>query len=363
MLPPMSVLGTGPEPRVTERSIVFSLPDPDDALARVTLYQEVQRPRLGPAFARDASGTWTLEFPRPDADRLEYLLELTHRGGGSELIPDPFNPRRASGPFGDKSVVELPGYAPPAWTTWDEPLEGALRELVLPSRVLRGRLPALLWTSEGADPAEPLPLLVVHDGPEFAAHAGLLAFLDRQQRRGRLPAMRAALIGPVDRDEIYSASAFYARSMVRDLLPALEPVAPTPRELRFRVGMGASLGALAMLHVHRRHPASFGALYLQSGSYFRPRSDRQESGYSRFRRISTFVGEVLSARDFHAPVPVTMTCGTIEENRGNNLTVRGALDGQGYPVRFADVRDGHTWTGWRDSFEPNLVDLLTEVWS
>jgi enterochelin esterase family protein len=172
--------------------------------------------------------------------------------------------------------------------------------------------------------------------------------------------MRAALIGPVDRDEIYSASAYFARALAQELLPALEPLAPTPRGLRFRVGMGASLGALAMLHAHRRHPALFGALYLQSGSYFRPRSDRQESGFPRFQRISRFVGEVLAGRPFHAPVPVTMTCGSIEENLANNRGMRGALGGQGYPVRLLVNRDGHTWTGWRDTFDPHLADLLAE---
>jgi enterochelin esterase family protein len=360
MLRAVSALSEGPS--VTERSIVFTVPDPDGVLAGVTLYQEVQRPRLAPPFARNGDGAWTLDFPRPDADRLEYLLQLTGRDGGSQLVPDPANPRRASGPFGDKSVVELPGYEAPGWTTWDEPLEGAVQELSLPTSAIRGPLKALLWTSAGATPGELLPLLVAHDGPEYASHSGLLAFLDRLQRRGRLPAMRAALIAPVDRDETYSASALYARAMVRDVLPALERSAPTPRGLRFRIGMGASLGALAMLHLHRRHPAAFGALFLQSGSYFRPRSDRQESGFGRFRRISAFVGEVLAARDFHAPVPVAITCGTIEENLANNLAVRGALAGQGYPVRFRQVRDGHTWTCWRDAMEPDLEALLADAW-
>ena len=41
--------------------------------------------------------------------------------------------------------------------------------------------------------------------------------------------------------------------------------------------MGASLGALAMLHAHVRHPKSFDGLLLQSGSFFRQRYDKQES--------------------------------------------------------------------------------------
>ena len=54
--------------------------------------------------------------------------------------------------------------------------------------------------------------------------------------------------------------------------------------------MGASLGALAMLHAHRMHPDLFGGLFLQSGSFFRQRLDRYERGFPRFGRISRFVG-------------------------------------------------------------------------
>ena len=54
--------------------------------------------------------------------------------------------------------------------------------------------------------------------------------------------------------------------------------------------MGASLGALAMLHAHRRSPAAFGGLFLQSGSFFRPRFDAHEPGFPRFGRIARFVG-------------------------------------------------------------------------
>ena len=65
--------------------------------------------------------------------------------------------------------------------------------------------------------------------------------------------------------------------------------------------MGASLGALAMLHAQRRHPGTFGALFLQSGSFFTPRYDAHESGFPRYQRIVRFVRETLRAAS--APRP------------------------------------------------------------
>ena len=350
-------------PQVGDREVVFSLQDGDLALSSVKLCQEITRPRVGPDFERvDATGTWTLRFPRPDADRMEYLFRLEHRDGNHETIPDPSNPERAPGPFGEKSVVEFPGYRAPAWTGQAGVLHG--KELV--ARVhapsLRADLPLIVWTSAGVAEDDPLPLLVAHDGPEYARFSDLLGFLDHFTRSGDLPPMRAALLGPVERDHVYSASTAYARALAYEIVPAIEEMAPTPHGRSKRVGMGASLGALAMLHVHRTHPAVFGGLFLQSGSFFRQRFDPHETGFVRFRRISRFAGRVLSASDWAHPIPVAMTCGSVEENLANNRAMRDALSRQGYEVTWRENRDGHNWIGWRDAFAPDLLGLLRRVW-
>ena len=104
------------------------------------------------------------------------------------------------------------------------------------------------------------------------------------------------LLDTPDRSEDYSASARHATA-----LPALLGLAPAT----VAAGMGASLGALAMLHAHVRNPGTFAGLYLQSGSYFRLRWDPGEAGFARFGRISRFVGRVLRAPAEGLPVPIT----------------------------------------------------------
>ncbi|MFN2388178.1 MAG: alpha/beta hydrolase [Actinomycetota bacterium] len=343
--------------------VSFEVHDPDAVLTRVRLSQEVARPRLGPEFVRfAASEWWQLLLPRPAADRMEYQLEFTYGEGHTELLCDPFNPRRAPGAFGDKSVVEFPEYRAPAWVERSA-AQGTVTHHEIKSRALRAAVPVRLWTSAGAAPDEPLPLVVAHDGFEYADFSGLLSLLDVMTAAGRLPPVRAALLQPVDRDEIYSGSAAYGRALALEILPALAEIAPAPHGRRMRIGMGASLGALAMLQVHRKSPASFGALFLQSGSYFRQRFDPQEAGFARFRRISRLVGQVLAADGWAHPIPVVMTCGTAEENLGNNRAMRDALVRQGYDVRLHENRDAHNWTGWRDTFDPHLVDLLARLWA
>lgn len=345
-----------------EPFVSFRVDDPDQVLTRVRLNQELARPRLGPEFLRFAgSPSWLLLFPRPAADRMEYQFEFTYEDGDSELMCDPFNPLRAPGPFGDKSVVEFPEYEPPSWVD-ERPPSGRVTHHDVRSRSLHARVPVALWSSPGALEDEAVPLLVAHDGFDYAEYSYLLRFLSRMVEDATLPPLRAALLKPVDRDEIYSASASYARALTHEILPALTTLAPTPHGRRMRVGMGASLGGLAMLHAHRRSPALFGALYLQSSSFFRQRYDKQESHFVRFRRISRFVGQVLSAESWSHPIQITMTCGSVEENLANNRATRDALERQGYDIVLYENRDAHNWIAWRDTFDPYLRDLLLETW-
>ena len=303
-----------------------------------------------------AGDEWVLTVPRPDVDRMEYSFEIQFEGGGSEWVCDPGNPLRVGGAFGDKSVLQFPEYSAPKWLD-AEPPRGSRREVALPSRGLPHDVPAVLWSSLGSHDDAALPLLVVHDGPEYDALASLTLFLDAMVDDGRLPPMRAALLAPVDRNESYAASAPYSRALALGLVPALHKMLPTSVTL----GMGASLGGLAMLHCQRAHPGTFAGLYLQSSSFFHRLLDEQESSFSRFQRVTAFVESVLRSGPAKEPLPVAMTCGLIEENVENNRLMTRSLAAQGYDTRLVENRDGHTYTGWRDTFDPNLVDLVRRV--
>jgi len=200
------------------------------------------------------------------------------------------------------------------------------------------RIPVTLWDGDE-------PVVVVHDGPEYARRAGL---------RGALGGHRAALLAPVDRDETYSASAVYARALVEEVLPSL------PGHRRRPVGVGCSLGALALLHAHRRAPGAFAGLFLQSGSFFR-RRDSYESGFSRYARIARFVGSLR--RDPGRPIPVTITVGLDEENLDNNRALAETLAAGGYDVELHETRGGHDWPMWKRQLKARLPDLLERAWS
>jgi esterase/lipase superfamily enzyme len=301
----------------------FRYPDPAHRLAAVRLFSAVFRADL-----EFGAGAWELTRERPPVWRLDYRLELTHADGSRTDVT---------------SELRCPGYVEPDWLGLP-PAPGRWRSLDT----------ARVWS-----PDEPSDrVLVAHDGPEYDRLGGLGRFAATAAGARRVPPFHLVLLTPADRERRYSADPEYARELATRTLPRIRarlggrPV----------IGAGVSLGALAMLHAQWRYPEGFAGLFLQSGSFFRPALDRQESGFRYFRRIIRFTGTLRRAASRRRAVPVTLTCGAAEENLANNRDLADLLHRQGYPVDLAENPDAHTWTGWRDALHPHLTGLLRRVW-
>jgi enterochelin esterase family protein len=348
----------------------WRLPDPDRTLVAVRLQQHAGLDREAVGFTWDGAD-WVLELPRPPIDRIEYQLELHHADGRVETGPDPGNPLRAAGVFGQPSVLELPEYQPPWWLDAgtgaaagaDSP-EPAWTRVELSARGRQGlrNVPVQLCSPAGVDPAEPLPLLVAHDGGELDALARVTDYAAATIAAGSVPAYRIALLSPLDRDNWYSGSQAYGRSLATSVLPLLRYEVSVVGPV---VGYGASLGALSMLATQLRHPGTFGGLMLASGSFFHPTDDPQESGFRRYWRIVDRVTDVLQGAMSTERSPwlrVGMVCGTVEENLANNRRMAAALVESGHGVSFAEFRDAHNFTAWRDALDPHLTAVLADLW-
>ena len=235
-----------------------------------------------------------------------------------------------------------------------EPEAPARASFCIPSESLGASVRGEVWASAGLAPEAAAPLLVVHDGPSYDREAGLTAYLQGHVDRGALPPLRAALLQAEPRALWFSANPDYADALALEVLPHLVERWPTTR----RVGIGASLGALAWLHAQSSYPEVADGLFLQSGSYFRPETDPQESGFSEFPAIVRFVASVHRGRRPTRPVPTVITCGADEENLANNRRMVRVLHRLGYRVRFAVVPGGHDYVSWRKAFDPHLPDLL-----
>jgi enterochelin esterase family protein len=358
MVPLMLPSGSGAGPAIDGTDVTFALPDPTGRLQEARLLQEIGLP--GPLrLARVASG-WSLRLARPAVDRMEYLYEVEDHNGNRVTITDPTNPHRVGGAFGDKSELSFPTYGPPVWLNWPE---GQYDETDLAVAVpaLGAELTGILMTAGPLAKGEPAPLVVAHDGPEYAALGGLARYLNVAVARRVLPPLRAALLGPGDRNVWYSANPAYAAGLAEAIGTDWAGLAPAT----LRIGVGVSLGGLAMLHAHMRAPGLLDAMLLQSASFFTPRLDPQERSFGGFRAVTAFVAEIHGAatrdRPAEHPVPVVLTCGTVEENLANNRRMATSLRRLGYPARLVERRDAHNYTAWRDALHPHFTSLLTQL--
>ena len=242
-----------------------------------------------------------------------------------------------------------------------EACPGQTEELAIRGHGLGAEVPVRIWSPADAEPAEPLPLLAAHDGPEYDRLAGLTRFAAAGIGVGSAAAAPRRAARP-------RASAT-SGTPPRRATPAPSCATSCPRSgaavavQGAPVGMGASLGALAMLHAQRRHPGTFGALFLQSGSFFTPRFDAHESRFPRYLRIVRFVRATLREGVQADPVPVVLTCGSAEENlRQQPADGARRSPTQGHPAALHEVPDLHNYTAWRDAFEPHLTSLLARAW-
>jgi enterochelin esterase-like enzyme len=341
-------------PTVVDRQLRFRFRDAEHRYARVSLDCDdaiAGRRR----FRRTAAG-WALTLPTPDVSRLEYRILLTAWDGSVEVVCDPDNPERVRTAFGERSVALLPGYAAPRWLHTDAPA-GAEQCLEHADPVV-GTVPVTIWSPAGLRSCDPAPLLVVHDGPEYADLAGLTTYAAAMVHEQTLAPFRMALMRPVHRDEWYSGNPDYVRAEVA-ALGTIETAFPVTGP---RVTMGASLGGLTALLLALADPTRFGGVLAQSGSFFRSDLDSQEKDYPTYERVVAAVRAVQAGAPTGRHLEVAMTCGVREENYANNLEMATALRRLGHRVRFFDVADLHNYTAWRDSLDPALTGMVRSVW-
>lgn len=332
-------------PTAVERDVIaFRLADPAHDLGSVRLWAHLD---LGDDLdLAPVDGGWELRLPHPDVECLEYMIVV-----GDDFMTDPGNPDLVDGAFGAHSWLALPGYAPPSWLDL-EPAPSVMAGLRV-SRTPVGPVDVATWSPRGVD--GPLPLLLAHDGPEMDRFGRLTRFVATAVAAGTLPPMRVALLSPGDRNTRYSVLPDYAAALVEHVVPAVTRRFPTAG---LPVLSGQSLGGLAGLHAATLHPGAFAGLFLQSGSFFTEDLDPQMSPFAAYPDITAWVAEV----DTDPGCPVTLTCGSAEENYGNNQRMRETLSTMGVDVGWGETRQGHTWMCWRDLLDPHLSDLLRKVW-
>ena len=209
----------------------------------------------------------------------------------------------------------------------------------------------------GVNDGEPVPLLVVHDGSDYARLTDLLDYLGWLAEQRPETRCRVLLLEPVNRNRSYAADAAYTDTLVRVALPEVSRLAPTKTPL---VALGASLGALALVHAEATYPGTFGGILAQSGSFFVPRYDAHERRFAQFDQVVRATRALHERPERLAGCTLRFTAGLGEENLANNRALAERFAAAGVDATLTTGRDGHNFTAWRDLLHPALGDLLAE---
>jgi enterochelin esterase-like enzyme len=293
---------------------------------------------------------------RPGA-RMEYRL-LVRRGDSVENVLDPLNPEVATGPAGEMSVLRTEGYAVPDWAVPDpEAPPGRLTDVRLPSRALRRQAAVSVYLPARVQPGLHYPLLIVHDGADFLAHAAFGTALDNLMHRRLIADCVVVFTHPRNRMREYTAGPAHSRFLNRELVPELERTLPLRGDSCGRVLLGASLGAVASLAAAVRAPGMYGALMLESGT-FRAGIAEHEEAPPLLTRVLRFVHTLQQRPPQQVTRRIFQTYGTYEPLASANRAMTATLRAMAGEVRVVEGLDGHNWTNWRDRLLDGLGWLL-----
>jgi enterochelin esterase family protein len=299
---------------------------------------------------------WVLTIELPAGSRIEYKFEI-EAGGDRHLIIDPLNGVLAHDPFGANSVCQGAGYERPVWTMHDpEARSGSVDSFSVESSAFREARGISVYLPARFRRKRRYPLLVVHDGHDYARYADLKIVLDNLIHYLEIPQMIVALTQSPDRLKEYAGDERHAAFIAHDLLPQLADKYPLLDEVTARGIMGASFGGVAALHAAWRHPQLFRRLLLQSGSF-------AFSDLGRHRRTAVFDPVARFMNEFRENPgalagKVYMSCGMYESLIYENRSLVPRLQAQGIDVCFEEARDAHNWENWRDRLRNGLSWLF-----
>ena len=296
---------------------------------------------------------WYVVIDLPASSRVEYKLEV-RRGGSTELLDDPLNPKLSYNPMGQNSVVFASGYEAPDWTFEDpDARPGSLTHLTLPSRALKRDASVAVYLPARFRRSGRYPLLVVHDGSDFLQYAAAKTVLDNLIHRLDVGEVVVAFTDPGDRLTEYADHPPHARWLTKELVPHLEAEFPLLARPSGRCLMGSSFGAVASLSTANRHPGFYGSLLLESGSFVFTDIGNDHGGGAVFDPVVKFVN-AFRGRPRRVVDRAFVTCGVYEPLIVRNRSLVPVLRETGMDVRYIEARDGHNWVNWRDRLRDGL---------
>jgi enterochelin esterase family protein len=251
------------------------------------------------------------------------------------------------------SLVTLPKAPPQPWLVPKRGTPtGELTVHKVKSKGLGNERAIVVYTPPGfAKRGATYPLVVMFDGPAGVNNLGLSIMLDELIAAKQIPPVVVLMIGNTNRMKELALNEAFADFVALDLVPWVRSTYHATSDPTRTVIAGISLGGLAASFAASRHPAVYGNVLSQSGSYFWSAEDTEPNVLAR-----------TYAKLPRLPVRFWLEAGTYETGGvnllGSNRHLRDVLVARGYDVTYGEFAGEHLYASWRGTFSNGLAALL-----
>jgi enterochelin esterase family protein len=272
----------------------------------------------------------------PSDARLDYKIVVD----GSWIL-DPANPFQQMSGFGPNSELRMPNWQQDVYTLEQTALpKGTLssNQLILSVTTNLGYTVAYrAYTPSGFNQGDTLPVLYMTDGHEYAhqqqgAMVTVLDNLIHQQKIQRLIVVfidpRVPPSGTNRRFTEYIRNPKFLSFVADELVPQIDSLYHTRRSASHRGIGGTSLGGWNAAYFGLNRSDVFGKLLVHS-----PAFDAQMAvDYQQATQL---------------PLKIFMSTGAINDTQVRARQMRDVMQAKGYPLRYIEVNQGHSWGNWR----------------
>ena len=269
-------------------------------------------------------------------------------------IPDPMN-KRPYLVFG--SMLELPKAPAQPWIAAKRATAaGDLVTFTAKSKALNNERTVIVYTPPGfSKSGARYPLVVMFDGTTTIEKLLVTITLDELIAAKKIPPVVAMLVDNADRGKELPGNPAFADFVAHDLVPWVRKTYHATSDPRSTVVAGISFGGIAATYAATRHPAIYGNVLSQSGSYWWGPDDVDPEAHARD----------LASRP-RMPIRFWLECGALEigslrapsDQLAANRHMRDVLQARGYEASYREFTGAHEYVHWRGSIADGLIALL-----
>ena len=304
-------------------------------------------------FTGDKQGKtniWMVKTSFPQDARLDYKIVIN-----DSWILDSNNPHIQYSGFGPNSEIRMPQWVYPEET---DLVEGATNGILSENITMQSKPENLgyrvnyrVYTPFGYENLEQLPAIYVTDGHEYADDrlGAMIIVMDNLIFQNRIDPVIAVFIDPRDpinmsnrRMSEYRANIQFANFLASELVPAIDASYKTNPSPAKRAILGTSLGGWNSAYVGCNRSETFQLIAIHSPAF----DSNIIQSYSN--------SSVL-------PLKIFMSTGTIFDTQVMARQMRDVLITKGYPLRYIETNEGHSWGNWRALIDEPLLYFFPKV--